>query len=70
MVPGFDDQGDSFTKVALPELWKELAQELIKDCQIQQRGNCKLLQQTNKENSAPCHYQMIAKLVPEDCKKT
>ena len=53
--------------LSLADLWKELAQELIKDCQIQQRGNCKLLQKTNKENRTPCHYSMIAKLAPEDC---
>lgn len=51
----------------LPDLWKELAQQLIEDCLRQQRGTCQLLQKTNKENSTPCHYRIIAQLAPEDC---
>ena len=51
----------------LPDLWKELAQQLIEDCLRQQRGTCQLLQKTNKEDSTPCHYRTIAQLAPEDC---
>ena len=53
--------------LSLPSQWQALAQELIKYCQIQQLGKCELLKKNNKENRTPCHYQLIADLVPKHC---